>query len=101
MFSVCHLVHSDLSEYNMLWHRNQVVFIDVSQSVEPSHPHGLEFLLRDCTNVSEFFSRCGVHDVLSPHRLFNYVSGMDVQAETRDTFLAQVREREGSGCWFV
>lgn len=26
--------------------------IDVSQSVEPTHPHGLEFLLRDCRNVA-------------------------------------------------
>lgn len=26
--------------------------IDVSQSVEPTYPHGLEFLFRDCRNVS-------------------------------------------------
>lgn len=30
----------------------QVWLIDVSQSVEPTHPHGLEFLFRDCRNVS-------------------------------------------------
>ena len=52
MFKRCNLVHADLSEYNMLWHRGEVWYIDVSQSVEPTHPHGLEFLLRDCTNVS-------------------------------------------------
>lgn len=52
LYQVCNLVHADLSEYNMLWHQGQVWFIDVSQSVEPNHPHGLEFLLRDCTNVS-------------------------------------------------
>ena len=90
MYTTCRLVHSDLSEYNMLWHRGKVIFIDVSQSVEPSHPHGLEFLLRDCTNVSGFFSRCGVKDVMTAHQLFNFVSGMDIHAETEDTFLAQV-----------
>lgn len=31
---------------------SQVWLIDVSQSVEPTHPHGLEFLFRDCRNVS-------------------------------------------------
>lgn len=31
----------------------QVWLIDVSQSVEPTHPHGLEFLFRDCRNVSQ------------------------------------------------
>lgn len=30
----------------------QVWLIDVSQSVEPAHPHSLEFLFRDCRNVT-------------------------------------------------
>lgn len=90
MYSVCHLIHADLSEYNMLWHQDKVYFIDVSQSVEPSHPHGLEFLLRDCRNVSNFFSRLGVVDVMGPHQLFNYVSGLDIKAESDQEFLVQV-----------
>ena len=48
--------------------------IDVSQSVETSHPHGLEFLLRDCTNVSKFFKHFGVPKVSDPLELFNEVS---------------------------
>ena len=75
---------------NMLWHQGKVHFIDVGQSVEPSHPHGLEFLLRDCRNVSNFFSRSGVADVMDPHQLFNYVSGLDIKAESDQEFLAQV-----------
>ena len=51
LYTVCHLVHADLSEYNILWYEKEAWFIDVSQAVEPIHPSGLDFLLRDCTNV--------------------------------------------------
>jgi RIO kinase 3 len=95
MYQKCHLVHADLSEYNLLWHRGRVVFIDVGQSVEPSHPNGLEFLLRDCTNVSGFFDRAGVRDVKTPQELFNFVSGLKIAAGNDSEFVAQV------GCQFL
>ena len=90
MYRDCSLIHSDLSEYNMLWHEGRIYYIDVSQSVEPSHPHGLEFLLRDCTNVSNFFSRSGVPEVTTSHQLFNYVSGLSIRADSDQEFLVQV-----------
>lgn len=46
MYQRCRLVHGDFSEYNLLWHQNQVYVIDVSQSVESDHPSALDFLLR-------------------------------------------------------
>lgn len=52
MFNVGHMIHADFSEYNILWHDKKCWIIDVSQSVEPDHPHGLDFLLRDCRNIS-------------------------------------------------
>lgn len=51
MFHGCHLVHADLSEYNILWHEEQCWIIDLGQAVEPTHPHALHFLHRDCSNV--------------------------------------------------
>lgn len=90
MFKRCNLIHADLSEYNMLWHRGEVWYIDVSQSVEPTHPHGLEFLLRDCSNVSTFFTRQGVHGVLKPHELFNQVTGLKLKPGNQNEFLAQI-----------
>lgn len=39
LYSEVHLVHADLSEYNILWHEGECVFIDVSCSVEPNHAH--------------------------------------------------------------
>lgn len=91
MYTECHLIHADLSEYNMLWYNDTIYFIDVSQSVEPSHPHGLDFLFRDCSNVSAFFCRAGLGDeVMSAQRLFNYVSGIGIYADSDQEFLVQV-----------
>lgn len=52
MYNKCRLVHADLSEYNILYHNGSLVFIDVSQSVEHDHPMALEFLRKDCTNIT-------------------------------------------------
>jgi len=90
LYSVCHLVHADLSEYNILWYEKEAWFIDVSQAVEPIHPSGLDFLLRDCTNVYNFFSKRGV-DCLEPHELFSKVSGLHVENGTEAEILCQIR----------
>jgi len=57
LYHSCKLVHADFSEYNLLYYKKIVYFIDVSQSVEHDHPHALEFLRKDCMNVIEFFSK--------------------------------------------
>ncbi|KAJ3375757.1 Serine/threonine-protein kinase RIO1 [Allomyces arbusculus] len=73
LFHECRLVHADLSEYNILYHQKQCYIIDVSQSVEHEHPHALEFLRKDCANVTEFFRKKGVA-VLSLRELFDFVT---------------------------
>ncbi|XP_061613457.1 serine/threonine-protein kinase RIO3 isoform X2 [Phyllopteryx taeniolatus] len=92
LYAECHLVHADLSEYNMLWHQGKVWLIDVSQSVEPTHPHGLEFLFRDCRNVSTFFQKRGVSEALGIFELFNAVSGLNIPigAENEAEFFAEI-----------
>lgn len=52
LYNKCKLVHADLSEYNMLYHDGSVIIIDVSQAVEHDHPMALEFLRKDCTNIT-------------------------------------------------
>ena len=95
LYDDCHLVHADLSEYNILWHDKLCYMIDVSQSVEPNHPHGLEFLMRDCGNVSNFFSKKGVSDVMTPVELFNHVSGLNIEEGKNDAeILCQLRNYE-------
>lgn len=54
------LVHADLSEYNMLYYRKKVYFIDVGQSVHIKHPSSEIFLRRDIFNVCTFFRKYGV-----------------------------------------
>merc|ERR1711971_1312510 len=90
LYQVCHLVHADLSEYNILWWEKECWLIDVSQAVEPIHPSGLDFLLRDCTNVSTFFSKHGV-ETLSPGDLFSHVSGLEASPGTEAEILSQIR----------
>lgn len=54
MYTKANLIHADLSEYNILWHpkERKCYFIDVSQSVEPSHENAFKFLYRDCQNIT-------------------------------------------------
>ncbi|XP_035209725.1 serine/threonine-protein kinase RIO3-like [Stegodyphus dumicola] len=75
LYSKCKLVHADLSEYNLLWHDDKTWVIDVSQAVEITHPRALEFLLRDCTNISTFFEKKGVINVLKPEEMFTEICG--------------------------
>ncbi|XP_068603811.1 serine/threonine-protein kinase RIO3 [Brachionichthys hirsutus] len=92
LYRDCNLVHADLSEYNLLWHQGKVWLIDVSQSVEPAHPHALEFLYRDCRNVSTFFQKRGVSEAMSASQLFNAVSGLDVPVgeDSEAEFIAEI-----------
>ncbi|BCR89285.1 serine/threonine-protein kinase RIO1 [Aspergillus chevalieri] len=72
MYQTCHLVHADLSEYNILYHKEKLYIIDVSQSVEHDHPRSLEFLRMDIKNVSDFFRRKGV-DPLPEQSVFKFI----------------------------
>lgn len=72
IYQTCRLVHADLSEYNILYHKEKLYIIDVSQSVEHDHPRSLEFLRMDIKNVSDFFRRKGV-DPLPEQTVFKFI----------------------------
>ena len=55
MYVDAKLVHGDFSEYNVLYHENQLIVIDVSQALETAHQMALEFLKRDIFNINVFF----------------------------------------------
>ncbi|EEU39927.1 uncharacterized protein NECHADRAFT_79646 [Fusarium vanettenii 77-13-4] len=80
IYQVCRLVHADLSEYNILYHKEKLYIIDVSQSVEPDHPRSLEFLRMDIKNVGDFFRRKGV-DTLADRAIFDFITAPEGAVE--------------------
>ncbi|KAF8319707.1 RIO1-domain-containing protein [Clavulina sp. PMI_390] len=91
MYHLCHLVHADLSEYNILYHQSHLYVIDVSQSVEHDHPAAFDFLRADIKNVEEFWARRGAR-TLGLRRTFDFVIGGTVpglEGEETDDALRQ------------
>ena len=51
------IIHSDLSEFNIMIAESGPKIIDWPQAVEVTHPHAQELLERDIGNVLRFFER--------------------------------------------
>lgn len=63
------LVHGDLSAYNILAAGERLVVIDLPQVIDlVGNPAGMDFLLRDCTNVCRWFQARGL--AVDEHDLF-------------------------------
>ncbi|CAG8590540.1 12048_t:CDS:2, partial [Ambispora leptoticha] len=94
MYQTCHLVHADLSEYNILYHSRKLYIIDVSQSIEHDHPHSLEFLRKDCANVTDYFKKKGVR-TMSVRELFDFITDLDigVEEDAMNAELDKIKER--------
>lgn len=60
-FADAGMVHGDLSEYNILNHNEEPVFIDFSHSIPLVAPNSKELLERDVLNVCNYFRKLGVH----------------------------------------
>jgi RIO kinase 1 len=55
------MVHGDLSAYNILAAGERLVVIDLPQVIDlVGNPAGMDFLLRDCTNVCRWFRARGL-----------------------------------------
>jgi len=54
------MVHGDFSPYNIMWHGDRPVVIDVGQAVVQSHPKSKEFLVRDVTRLVEWANKSGL-----------------------------------------
>jgi RIO kinase 1 len=63
------VVHGDLSPYNILAAGERLVIIDLPQVVDlVANPAGMDFLMRDCTNVCGWFRARGLD--VDEHELF-------------------------------
>ncbi|KAJ8932353.1 hypothetical protein NQ314_014720 [Rhamnusium bicolor] len=92
LYNRCKLVHADLSEFNMLYQNGQVYIIDVSQSVEHDHPHSLEFLRKDCINITEYFKKKDVA-TMGIKELFDFITDPSINEENMEHCLDVLAER--------
>ncbi len=61
VFARNHLAHGDLSPYNILAQGDRLVIIDLPQVVDiVGNPNGVDFMLRDCRNVCQWFVSRGL-----------------------------------------
>ena len=68
----CGLVHSDLSEYNIMVFDSEVFLFDLSQAVPLEHPMAEEFLMRDLRNLVRFFRKLGLR-LPEPESIFKEI----------------------------
>lgn len=92
MYSKCKLVHADFSEFNLLYHNGKIVIIDVSQSVEHEHPHALEFLRKDCTNITDFFRKKDV-STMTVKELFDFITDPTITDANMEECLEKMSEK--------
>ncbi len=95
LYHNCKLVHADLSEYNILLHDGHICVIDVSQSVEHDHPQALEFLRKDCANITDFFRKNKV-SVMSVKELFDFITDITITENNIEEYLEIAQERATS-----
>ncbi|MFW9941182.1 MAG: serine protein kinase RIO [Candidatus Thorarchaeota archaeon] len=60
LYQKAKLVHGDLSEFNILYHNQSPVVIDISQAVSIQHPKAEVYLVRDIKNIFQYFNKLGV-----------------------------------------
>lgn len=63
MYQKSKLVHSDLSEYNILIRDKEAIIIDVGQAVEHDNENSSYFLRQDICNITSFFQKMGVKTI--------------------------------------
>jgi RIO kinase 1 len=77
LYQKAHLVHGDLSEYNIMIVKAKPVIFDFAQAVITEHPMAKTFLERDLLRMNGYFSKIGV-GVPPMDRLTRWVTGENV-----------------------
>ena len=60
LYQKAKLVHGDLSEFNVLYHNQKPVIIDISQAVSIEHPKAVVYLERDIKNMFNYLERLNI-----------------------------------------
>ena len=86
MYHDCKLIHSDFSEYNLLYFNKEIYVIDVAQSVELQHVNADYFLKRDCHNINEFFSKNKIM-VISDQQFYDAIVKNDIKINDLEDYI--------------
>ena len=79
-----HLVHGDLSEYNILMSDGQPIMIDVGQAMTTDNYNAKDLLERDIRNINAFFRKRGA-DVIEDKVVFEEtINGKDEDEEEEE-----------------
>ena len=73
LYKDAQLVHGDFSEYNIFKTEKGLVVFDLASGVDTRHPNSEEFLKRDISNITKFFTKRGL-TVQNPIDVFNEVT---------------------------
>ena len=77
LYKEAKLVHGDLSEFNILYHNQKPVIIDISQAVSIQHPKAEAYLARDIKNIFNYFAKLGIK-TSDPEEFYYDVINVDV-----------------------
>lgn len=77
LYQKAKLVHGDLSEFNILYHNQTPVVIDISQAVSIQHPKAEVYLARDIKNIYNYFEKLGVK-IPDPNEFYYEVINVDI-----------------------
>ena len=79
-----HLVHGDLSEYNVLVWEGQPVLIDCGQAMTNDFFNAKDLLKRDIANINRFFKNRGA-DIIEPDKIMDEIlNGSDDDDDEED-----------------
>ena len=79
-----HLVHGDLSEYNVLVWDGQPILIDCGQAMTNDFFNAKDLLKRDIANINRFFRNRGA-DVIEPDKIMDEIlNGSDDDEEDKE-----------------
>ena len=73
MYQQGSFVHSDLSQFNILYHNHIPYIIDVGQGVLKYHPNAMTFLKRDITNIVTYFKKYNIQE--DPKEIYETITG--------------------------
>ena len=72
MYNKVQLVHSDISEFNVLIHKDKPYLIDLGQGVLLDHYNAHKFLKRDIHNIVKYFKKYNIES--DEEKIFNEIT---------------------------